>query len=36
MMSLVITVPVALLILGPLGFEVGTIFQQRSFGCMPI
>ena len=27
MMSLVITVPVALLILGPLGFEVGTIFS---------
>lgn len=28
MMSLVITVPVALLILGPLGFEVGTIFSE--------
>ncbi|MBW9324784.1 PTS beta-glucoside transporter subunit IIBCA [Enterococcus casseliflavus] len=27
MMSLVITVPIALLILGPLGFEVGTIFS---------
>lgn len=27
MMSLVITVPAALLILGPLGFEVGTIFS---------
>lgn len=27
MMSLVITVPVALLILGPLGFEVGTVFS---------
>jgi len=27
MMSLIITVPVALLILGPLGFEVGTIFS---------
>lgn len=27
MMSLVITVPVALLFLGPLGFEVGTIFS---------
>lgn len=27
MMSLVITIPVALLILGPLGFEVGTIFS---------
>lgn len=27
MMSLVITVPVVLLILGPLGFEVGTIFS---------
>ena len=27
MMGLVITVPVALLILGPLGFEVGTIFS---------
>lgn len=27
MMSLVITVPVSLLILGPLGFEVGTIFS---------
>lgn len=27
MMSLVITVPVALMILGPLGFEVGTIFS---------
>lgn len=27
MMSLVVTVPVALLILGPLGFEVGTIFS---------
>ncbi|EGC69385.1 PTS system, beta-glucoside-specific, IIABC component [Enterococcus casseliflavus ATCC 12755] len=29
MMSLVITVPVALLILGPLGFEVGTIFSAE-------
>ena len=36
MMSLVITVPVALLILGPLGFEVGTVSLQRLFGFILI